>query len=331
MPALPKVYLTNPVHPDAMALLASHVDLTVGSDSTTREEFIAQASKAEIIFNKLDTVRMDAEILESMPHVKYIARHGTGYSNIDMDAATNKKIIVTTTPGANSISIAEYTIGLMFASCRRLVAAANASHNGNPERMQFMGTEIFGKTFGIVGVGAIGKEVLRRVTALGMKVLAYHPRPSASKLKDLPLELVNLERLMSESDVISIHCPLTEQTRNLIGEKELALCKPTTHILNLSRGGIVVEEILCRFLQEGKIAGYATDVLAHEPVSANDPLLRAPNTIVLPHIAAVTSTAQRNVAMTAVQDILLYISGQKPLHIINQEAWTGPWVQTNEN
>ncbi len=326
MCVLPKVYLTSPIHPEAQALLAQHTILTVGHDNITRDEFLFHARQADIVLNKLDPIKMDAEFLDTAPNLRLIARHGSGYSNIDIEHATRKNIIVTTTPGANVVSIAEYTIGLMFASVRNLVSAANASHEGNPERLQFMGMEVFGKTFGIIGVGHIGKEVVRRAAALGMNVLAYHPRPSASGLADLPLELVDLERLMRDSDVISIHCPLTEQTRNLISERELALVRPSAHILNLSRGGIVVESAVCRALQEGRLAGYATDVLAHEPVRADDPLLSAPRALVLPHIAAVTTTAQRNVAMLAAAEIIRFINGERPHHIVNPAAWIGPWT-----
>lgn len=326
MSAKPKVYLTSPINPEAQALLAANTDLYVGSESDSRQIFLENVRDVDIVLNKLDPIHMDEEVLEAAPHLKLIARHGSGYSNIDIPGATKRNIIVTTTPGANTVSIAEYTIGLMFAIARNIVQAANASYEGNPDRMQFMGMELAGKTFGIAGVGNIGKEVVVRAHALGMKVLAYHPRPSARGLSDLPLELVDLERLLKESDVISFHCPLTEQTRNLIGEKELAMMKPTSYILNLSRGGIIQEEPLRKALTEGRIAGYITDVLANEPVRADEPLLTTPRAVVLPHIAAVTSNAQRNVAMTAVEEILRFTRGEKPLHMVNPDAWTAPWA-----
>ena len=321
----PKVYLTSPINPEAQALLAENTDLFVGTEDTSREEFLERVRDADIVLNKLDPLKMDAEILDAAPHLKLIARHGSGYSNIDIPYATKKNVIVTATPGANVLSIAEYTIGLMFASVRNIVSAANASHQGNPDRMQFMGMEVFGKTFGIIGVGHIGREVVLRAHALGMRVLAYHPRPSARGLSELPLELVDLDRLMRESDIISLHCPLTDQTRDLIGKRELALVRPTTHILNLSRGGVIQEEPLREALQEGRLGGYATDVLAHEPVRADEPLLSTPRTIVMPHIAAVTTTAQRNVAMMAVNEVLRFARGEKPQHIVNPDAWVGPW------
>lgn len=317
----PRVYLTSPVNPKAQALLAEHTDLTVGTEDISREDFLRQVQNSDIVFNKLDPMTMDAELLAAAPNLKMIARHGTGYSNIDVAAATREGIVVTITPGVNTVSIAEYTMGLMLASVRNIVAAANASHQGNPERSQFMGPELQGSTFGVIGVGSIGKEVAKRAAALGMNVIAYHPRPSASKLKDLPLRLVDLPELLAQADVISLHCPLTDETRGLIGKSELAQIKPGAHIVNVSRGGIVDEAAVIEALKSGRLGGYITDVLAREPVRADNPLLAAPRAIVMPHIAAMTPTVQQNVAMTAVQDILRFARGEKPLHMVNPEAW----------
>ena len=313
-----KVFLTNPINPEAQALLATHTDLDVGGDDMTYEAMLPRIADVDVIFNKLDPILMDARAMEAAPRLRMIARHGSGYSNVDIETATRKGIYVTSTPGANSVTMAEYTLGLMFAAARNLVTACNACQAGNPDRMSFMGMELYGKTFGIIGVGNIGREVVKRVSALGMKVLAYHPRPSAKNLGDLPLTLVDLETLMRESDVISIHSPLTPDTRNLIGAAQLDLMKPTACLLNLSRGGVVVEPDMICALQANKLACYATDVLEKEPVLASDPLLREPRALVFPHIAAVTRETQRNVAMMAVEDILRFSRGETPLHIVNK-------------
>ncbi len=318
-----KVYLTEPVTPEAQQLLAAHTVLDVGDAGISRNELLDRVADADVIFSKTDPIKIDAAVIAAAKKLRMIARHGTGYSNVDMDAATARRIPVTITPGANAVTIAEYTVGLMIASCRRLPDAVAQSRRGNPERLQFMGMELCGKTFGIIGVGRIGREVVRRVHALGMHVLAYHPRPSAAKLADLPLTLVALETLLRESDVVSIHAPATADTRNLIGGAELSLMKPTSHLLNLSRGGIVDEVAVRRVLLERKLAGYATDVLANEPVAADDPLLDTPNAIVLPHIAAVTREAQGKVAMTAVEEILRFAKGEPLVHVVNTEVLSG--------
>ena len=180
-----------------------------------------------------------------------------------------------------------------------------------------MGQELFGKTFGIAGVGRVGRQVVRRVSALGMRTLAHHPRPSARNLVDLPPTLVDLDTLLRESDVVSLHVPLNERTRNLIGARELALMKPTAILLNLARGGVVDERALHDALERGAIDTAATDVLATEPVTASEPLLGLDNCLVLPHIATVTEEAQRAVAMTAVEEILRFSRGETLRHVVN--------------
>lgn len=317
MSARCKVFLTNPVHADAQTLLAAHTDLVVGNEAMSRPQLLQTMADVDILFNKLDHMAVDAELMDAAPKLRLVARHGSGYSNVDVPHATSKGIAVTTTPGANAVTMAEYTLGLMFAAARNLVAAADACKRGNVDRLHYMGMELHGKTFGIIGVGAIGREVVSRVTALGMRVLAYHPRPSASALRSLPLTLVDLDTLLAESDVVSIHSPLTDATRALIHKGTLALMKPTACLLNLSRGGVVVEADMLAALRAEKLACYATDVLENEPVQADNPLLAEPRAIVLPHIAAVTREAQRAVAMTAVQDILRVVRGERPLHVVN--------------
>lgn len=313
----PIVYLTSPVAEAARNLLAQHCRLDIGTEDVRGEALYRRVAEAAVIFSKIDTLAIDEAVMDAAPHLRLIARHGSGYNNVDVAAATRRGVLVTSTPGANAVAIAEYTVGMMLASTRRLVRAAEASRLGNPDRMALMGMEVFGKTFGIIGVGNIGREVVRRVHALGMRVLAHHPRPSAKGLQDLPLELVDLDTLLAASDVISIHAPLTEATRHLINARELSLMKPTAHLLNVSRGGVVHEEAVCAALQAGRLGGYATDVLACEPVRVDEPLLALPNALVLPHIAAVTPETQQRVAMTAAEDILRVLRGEAPLHAVN--------------
>ena len=273
--------MTEPVHPEAQALLARGARVDVGDEHVTPEELRRRVADVDVILSKTDPVPIDSEVIDAAPRLRLIARHGSGYSNVDVDHATGRGIVVTNTPGVNAVTIAEYTVGLMIAAARRLVPAASACRAGAPDRLGFLGHELSGKTFGIVGVGRIGREVVRRVSALGMRVIAHHPRPSARGLADLPLALVDLDTLLEESDVVSLHVPLNEQTRNLIGARELASMKPTAILLNLSRGGVVDEGALYDALERGAIDAAATDVLAVEPVSAAEPLLRLDNCLVL--------------------------------------------------
>jgi len=314
------VYVTEPVHPDAQALLARHLDVDIGDEGLAPGELRRRVAGVDVILSKTDPIAIDAGVIDAAPKLRLIARHGSGYSNVDVDHATDKGILVTNTPGVNAVSVAEYTLGLMFAAARRIVPAAEACRAGGPDRLAFMGQELCGKTFGIIGVGQIGRQVVRRVDALGMRVLAHHPRPSARDLTDLPLELVDLDRLLEESDVVSLHLPLTERTRDMIGARELALMKPTAILLNLARGGVVDETALYRALERKALFAAATDVLAREPVRADEPLLRLGNCLVLPHIATVTAEAQRAVAMTAVEEILRFARGERPRHVVNPGA-----------
>ena len=317
---LPRVYLTEPIHLEAQTRLSRSVDLDVGNGTLTIDELRFRLSGSDVIISKTDPISIDSQIIDAAPALKLIARHGSGYSNVDVDYATKKGIVVTNTPGANAVSVAEFALGLIFMAARKMPQAMTACGLGNPDRLSYLGMELQGKVFGIVGVGRIGREVVKRVHALGMKVLAHHPRPSAKELADLPLELVDLGTLLNRSDVISLHVPLTPETRNLIGQDEIALMKRTAILINLSRGGVVVERALYEALASNRMRAAATDVLENEPVSADDPLLRLENCIVTPHIASVTEEAQRAVAFAAVEEVLRFARGEPLLHVVNPSA-----------
>ena len=315
-----RLFVTEPIHPDAQKFLRSKTDVVIGTDSLSRSQVMAHIAKAEVVLAKTDPVLIDRELMDAAPKLRLVARHGTGFSNVDMDYATANGIAVSITAGINTVAISEYTIGLMLSAARCLPQAHAACAGGAPERSRFLGIEISGKTFGIVGVGRIGRAVVERAAALGMRVLAYHPRPSAKTLSDLPLELVDLDRLLKESDVVSLHMPLTSETQNLIGARELAKMKPQSILLNLSRGGVVDEAALFDTLSNNRIFAAATDVLAQEPVLENDPLLSLSNCIVMPHIAAMTFETQRNIAMLAASQCFDCLDGKVPANIVNPDA-----------
>ena len=314
------LYITEPIHDDAQKLLFETVVADVGHLGLGRSDILGRVASAKVILSKTDPVAIDAELMAAAPDLLLVARHGTGYSNVDMDYATANGVAVSITAGVNTEAISEYTIGLMLAAARHLPQAHAACFDGAPDRQRFTGVQITGKTFGIVGVGRIGRAVVERVSALGMKVLAYHPRPSAKNLTDLPLTLVDLDTLLRQSDVISLHLPLNADTTGLIGAAELALMKPQAILLNLSRGGVVDEAALYNALSQGRILSAATDVLEKEPVRSDEPLLSLSNCIVLPHIAAMTFETQREIAMTAAQQCLEALAGRVPDNIVNPDA-----------
>jgi len=316
-----KIFVTEPIHQTALDRLASHFPIDVGDLTLPRDEIKRRVADATVILSKTDPLRIDREIIDAAPRLVHISRHGSGYNNVDIGYATARGVSVSFVSGVNAVTIAEYTVGLMILAARKLVSAVEKSRAGDPPRGQFLGTELFGKTVGIVGLGLIGREVVKRVRAFGMNVLVYHPRPQGKDFTGLEITLVPFEDLLARSDVVSIHTPLSEETRNLFGERELSLMKPTAYLLNLGRGGIVDETALLAALRENRLAGAVLDVLADEPVKADDPLLACENCIILPHIAAMTAETQARTAMAAVENILTFCRGEKPRHLANPEAW----------
>ncbi|PLV59068.1 phosphoglycerate dehydrogenase [Thermotoga sp. KOL6] len=260
-----------------------------------------------------------AEMIESSD-LKIIAKHGVGVDNIDLETATNKGIPVTITTGANSLSVAELTIAFAFALSRGLIWAHNMLFYERKWE-SIVGQEIAGKVLGVVGFGAIGREVVKKATCLGMKVLVYDPFVSKDSIRlyeAIPVD--ELDQLLKESDIVSLHVPLNEDTRNMIGERELNLMKRSAFLINTSRGGLVDEAALVKALKEGRIAGAALDVFQEEPPDPNSPLFECPNLIVTAHIGAHTKEAIYRMNMMAAQSVAEFFKGKVPKHIVNKEV-----------
>lgn len=313
-----RVYLTEPIHEAALAVLRNHMDVVVGAGQPSREarELIGCCN---FILSKTDPVAIDRTLMDAAPRLRHIARHGSGYSNVDVDYASRKGITVSYVSGVNAVAIAEYTMGLMLLASRRLVFAVEQTRKGAPDRSQFLGMELSGKTLGIIGLGTIGREVARRALAFGMKVNVFHPRPEGKDFSGI--DLVSRQELIAGSDVISLHVPLTRETRNIIGKDDFANMKKGVIILNLGRGGIIDEAALIANAQDGHVRAAVLDVVEHEPVAADDPLLRCPSILVLPHIAAMTEECQAAIAMEAVTNILRVQRGEKPPFLVNADVW----------
>lgn len=316
-----KVYVTEPIHTEAAARLTGALPTEFGDISLPREEIKRRLADATIILSKTDPLLINREIIDAAPNLIHIARHGSGYSNVDVDYASSKGVSVSYLSGLNVVSMAEYTIALLLLAARKLVPAIEQSRKGNPPRSQFLGIELSGKTIGIVGVGQIGREVVKRASVLGMTVLGYHPRPQGKDFSGLDMILVEFDELLAKSDFVSIHTPLSAETRNLVGARELGLMKPGAYLLNLGRGGIIDEVALANALCNDRIGGAVLDVLAQEPVRADEPLLAFENCIILPHIAAMTAETQARTAMAAVENILAVSRGERPQYLANPQAW----------
>lgn len=246
--------------------------------------------------------KVAAENLDQPGRLRAIARAGAGVDNIDVPAATRKGIVVMNTPGGNSVSAAEHTVALLLSMSRRIPAADATMKAGGWDRTKFVGTQVAGKTLGVIGLGRIGREVARRAKGLDMTVVALDPFVTAAKAAELGFEsAASLDELLPRVDFLTIHVPLSAETKSLIGASELARMKKTARVLNVARGGIIDEQALADALAAGTIAGAGVDVFSTEPVPADNPLLKAPNVILTPHLGASTVEAQENVAVEAAQ------------------------------
>jgi D-3-phosphoglycerate dehydrogenase len=246
--------------------------------------------------------KVTSEIIEAADKLKMIGRAGVGLDNVDLEAANKKGIIVMNTPAGNTISTAEHTMSLILALSRTIASADASMRRGEWERSKFMGVELYGKTLGLVGMGKIGSEVAKRSLSFGMAVIAYDPFLSKEVASRIGVELVELKALLERSDYISVHVPLTEETKNIISDKELALVKKSVRIVNCARGGIIDEKALIRAAKEGKIAGFALDVYENEPPDSKE-LISLDNCVLTPHLGASTTEAQINVAIQIAEQI----------------------------
>ena len=247
--------------------------------------------------------KVTAEIVEAATNLKVVGRAGSGLDNVDKAAASKKGIVVMNTPGGNTITTAEHTIALMFALARQIPQATASMKQGKWEKKRFMGVELFKKTIGIVGIGNIGKHVARRALSLGMIVIGYDPYLSDENAKEMGIEKVDLTTLFKRSDFITIHTPITSETKNLISTKTIQLMKDGVRIINCARGGIVNEAELYEALKSGKVAGAALDVFEKEPPE-NNPLLTLDSVICTPHLGAATEEAQENVAVAIAEQVV---------------------------
>jgi len=261
-------------------------------------------------------VKVTADIIASGKKLQVIGRAGIGVDNIDLDSATRQGIVVVNAPEGNFISTAEHALALLMALARHIPQACAKLRNGQWAKKESMGTELYNKTLGIVGLGRVGSQVARAVVGLRMKVIAHDPFISASKAQQLGVELVSLEELLKRSDFITLHVPKMPDNKSLIGEAELKLVKPSVKIINAARGGMVDEEALYNAINEGRVAGAAIDVFSKEPALDNI-LLKSDKVIVTPHLGASTSEAQVNVAVSVAEQILMVLNGQFAIHSVN--------------
>ncbi len=274
------------------------------------EQLDAEAIKATLPGYDAMIVRsrtkVNAKMIADAPRLKVIGRAGTGVDNIEVEAASDKGILVMNTPGANAVAAAEHTLAMMLALARHIPQATQSMREGLWEKKKFMGTELFHQTIGIIGLGKIGSIVADRALAMKMEVLAHDPHIVPEMAAVLGAEYVSMDDLLARSDFITVHTPLTPETRRLINRETLAKTKPGVHILNCARGGLIDEEALYEFIASGHVAGAALDVFEKEPPAGN-PLLGMKQVIFTPHLGASSVQAQENVSRAIASQIMDYL------------------------
>lgn len=279
------------------------------------EELVAMIGDYEALIVRSQS-QVTAQVIEAGKKLMVIGRAGVGIDNIDVNAATQKGIVVVNAPTGNTISATEHTIALMLALARHIPQANASLKSGKWDRNKFMGTEVRNKTLGVIGLGNIGKEVARRAQSFEMKVIAYDPFISAEHASQLRVTMVSLEELFKTSDFITLHVPLNANTKGIIGEKEIALMKPSVRIINCARGGLIDEELLAKAVAEKKIAGAAVDVYTKEPTTQS-PLFDKDAIIVTPHLGASTAEAQVTAAKDVAEQIVDVLNGKPARYAVN--------------
>jgi len=309
-----KVLVADPISNAGIDILSSCAQVDV-KPGLKPEELMSIIGDYEALLVRSQT-QVSAEVIQAGKKLQAIGRAGVGVDNIDVEEATRRGIVVVNAPSGNTVSAAEHTIALMLSLARHVPQASAMLKSHVWRRGDFMGTEVKGKTLGIIGLGNVGSEVARRALGLEMKLIAYDPFISIEHARNLQVELLTLERLLKESDFITLHTPLTKSTKSLIGVKELALVKPTVRIINTARGGLIDEEALVKAINENRVAGAAIDVFSKEPCTESI-LFESDKIIVTPHLGASTTEAQVLAATEVAEQVVDIFKGQPARYAVN--------------
>ncbi len=320
MPGQFKVLLVEKIDEAGLKLLEGVGEVKLASKAS--EETLIEESRDvdAIVIRALG--RITAKVMDNAPRLKVVGRHGVGVDNIDVEAATRRGIAVVYTPEANAEAVADHTMGLIIASAKNIVQGSYAlKSKGNWNfRYEQRGTDVYGKTLGIIGLGRIGRRVAKRAKGFDMKVLVYDPYVNKDSASKVGVELVDLETLLRFSDFITIHVPLTEETRKLLDEREFSLMKPEAFLVNTSRGGVVDERAMIKALSTGKLAGAGLDVFEKEPPDPENLLFKFDNVVVTPHMASHTVESLRKMAVEVAEGVVKVLKGETPTNIVNPEV-----------
>jgi D-3-phosphoglycerate dehydrogenase / 2-oxoglutarate reductase len=315
--SLPVVLVTEELSPAALSLLGDDFDVRQ-VDGADRSALLPALHDVDAVIVRSAT-RIDAEALAAAPMLRVVARAGIGLDNVDVGAATKAGVMVVNAPQSNIVSAAEHAVALLLASARNIAPASAALKAGEWKRSKYTGVELTEKVVGVVGLGRIGVLVAQRLSAFGVRLLAYDPYVQPARAAQMGVRLVALDDLLRESDFISIHLPKTPETVGLIGERELSLVKPSVRIVNAARGGIVDEHALYVALKEGRVAGAGVDVFATEPTT-DSPLFEFDSVVVTPHLGASTHEAQEKAGTAVARSVLLALSGELVPDAVNVQG-----------
>lgn len=321
----PKVYVTRKVPEQALQILRSAASITVWDREDVpppRQVILRELAQAEGVFSLL-TDRIDAEVMAAAPRLKVISNFAVGFDNVDIPAATKRGIVVTHTPDVLTETVADFALCLMLAAARRLVEADRYTRDGKWktwEPLLLAGQDIHHATLGLIGLGRIGAAVARRAQGFGMQVVYYDVVRREDLERSLSIAYRSFDDVLRNSDVISVHVPLSEQTRHLIGRPQFALMKKTAVFVNTSRGPVVDQAALAEALASRRIFAAGIDVFEQEPVSADDPLLKLDNVVVVPHIASASIPTRIRMATLAAENLVAVLQGKRPPNPVNPEV-----------
>ncbi|MBI2166324.1 MAG: D-glycerate dehydrogenase [Chloroflexi bacterium] len=323
-----RVFVTRRIAEEALELLDREVSLEVWPEEPPPPySVLVEGTQGCDGVLSMVTDRIDAGLLDGSPSLRVVSNMATGHDNIDVAAATRRGVLVGTTPGVLAKTCADLAFALLLATARRVAEADRFVRGGEWRTWHpgaFLGQDVYGATLGIVGLGDIGLEVARRAGGFDMRVLYYSRHRRVEEEGSYRLEYApDLRALLREADFVTLHVPLTPETRQLMGAQELALMKRNAVLINTSRGQVVDQKALCAALKDGLIAGAGLDVTEEEPIPPNDPLLGLPNVVVTPHIGSASVATRRRMALMAAENLLAGLKGERMPHCINPEAREG--------
>ncbi len=315
-----KILVADKISPKGVAFLRAQKGFEVVEAYGSSPAKVLELVKDVHAIAVRSETKITAEVIAAAPLLKVVGRAGVGVDNVDVDAATERGVIVMNTPSGNTIATAELTFTHILCGARPVPQAAASMREGKWDRKSFSGIELFKKTLGIVGLGRIGSEVAKRAQAFGMNVVAFDPYLAPSRAKAMQIEGVTLDELLAKSDYITVHMPLTEQTQYMIDEAALAKCKKGVRLFNCARGGIIKEAALVAGLKSGQVAAAGLDVFEDEPLAADHELRKLPNVTLTPHLGASTAEAQDAVGVEVAEQIADVLAGGVIRNAVNMPS-----------